>query len=88
MQDGLRRMFQEGENRFYYITTMNENYVQPDMPEGVEDGIIQGMYALRRAPESEGLRVKLMGSGTILREVEAAAVMLNEQHSYTPVPYF
>jgi pyruvate dehydrogenase E1 component len=73
-------MFQEGENRFYYITTMNENYVQPDMPEGVEDGIIQGMYALRRAPESEGLRVKLMGSGTILREVEAAAEILEKDY--------
>jgi pyruvate dehydrogenase E1 component len=80
VQDGLRRMFQEGENRFYYITTMNENYVQPDMPEGVEDGIIQGMYALRRAPESEGLRVKLMGSGTILREVEAAAEILQKDY--------
>ncbi|MGL4564818.1 MAG: pyruvate dehydrogenase (acetyl-transferring), homodimeric type, partial [Halioglobus sp.] len=43
LQDGLRRMYQEGENRLYYITTMNENYTQPDMPDGVEDGIIQGM---------------------------------------------
>jgi len=80
IQDGLRRMYQEGENRFYYITTMNENYVQPDMPDGVEEGIIQGMYLLRRAPAREGLRVQLMGAGTILREVEAAASILEKDY--------
>ena len=80
LQDGLRRMYQEGENRFYYITTMNENYVQPDMPEGVEEGIIQGMYPLRRASRREGLRVQLMGAGTILREVEAAAAILESEY--------
>src|SRR5210317_2550767 len=69
IQDGMRRMYQEGENRFYYITTMNENYVQPDMPEGVEDGIIRGMYRLRQSASDAPLRVQLMGSGTILREV-------------------
>ena len=47
IQDGLRRMYHEGQNRFYYITTMNENYVQPEMPQGAEEGIIQGMYKLR-----------------------------------------
>jgi pyruvate dehydrogenase E1 component len=80
IQDGLRRMFQEGENKFYYITTMNENYLQPDMPEGVEEGIIQGMYPLRRAADREGVRVQLMGAGTILREVEAAASILEEDY--------
>ena len=80
IQDGLRRMYQEGENRFYYITTMNENYTQPDMPEGVEDGIVQGMYPLRRAAEGPGPRVRLMGAGTILREVEAAAAMLEKDY--------
>jgi pyruvate dehydrogenase E1 component len=80
VQDGLRRMFQEGENRFYYITTMNENYVQPDMPSGVEDGIIQGMYPLRRAPDGKGPRIQLMGSGTILLEVEAAAHILEKDY--------
>ena len=80
LQDGLRRMYREGENRFYYITTMNENYVQPDMPEGVEEGIIQGMYPLRRASRREGLRVQLMGAGTILREVEAAAAILESEY--------
>jgi len=80
IQDGLRRMFQEGENRFYYITTMNENYVQPDMPEGVEEGIVEGVYLLRRAPARDGLRVQLMGAGTILREVEAAASILEKDY--------
>ena len=80
LQDGLRRMYQEGENRFYYITTMNENYVQPDLPEGVEDGIIQGMYPLRRAASGTGLRVRLMGAGAILREVEAAASILERDY--------
>jgi len=80
IQDGLRRMYQEGENRFYYITTMNENYVQPDMPEGTEEGIIQGMYLLRQGPDRKGLRVQLMGAGTILREVEAAAAILEKDY--------
>ena len=80
IQDGLRRMFQEDENRFYYITTMNENYVQPEMPEGVEEGIIQGMYRLRRCEAETELRVQLLGAGTILREVEAAADTLESDY--------
>tara|TARA_R110001592_G_scaffold215025_2_gene468249 strand:+ start:15212 stop:17872 length:2661 start_codon:yes stop_codon:yes gene_type:complete len=80
IQDGLRSMFQEGENHFYYITTMNENYVQPAMPEGVEEGIIQGMYPLRRGAGKKGLRIQLMGAGTILREVEAAADILAKDY--------
>ena len=80
VQDGLRRMFQEGENRFYYITTMNENYLQPDMPAGAEEGIIRGMYLLRRSAREEEPRVRLMGSGTILREVEAAATILEDDY--------
>jgi pyruvate dehydrogenase E1 component len=80
VQDGLRRMFQEGENRFYYITTMNENYLQPGMPGGAEEGIIRGMYLLRRGVREEGPRVRLMGAGTILREVEAAATILEEEY--------
>ena len=76
IQDGLRRMYVEGENKFFYITTMNENYVQPEMPEGVEEGIIKGMYPLTRSGEEKSLRVQLLGSGTILREVEAAADIL------------
>ncbi|MDP4918491.1 MAG: pyruvate dehydrogenase (acetyl-transferring), homodimeric type, partial [Haliea sp.] len=70
IEDGLRRMYQEGENKFYYITTMNENYQQPEMPPGVEEGIVRGMYSLRRSTRKKGPRVQLMGAGTILREVE------------------
>jgi len=81
IQDGLRRMYDEGENKFYYITTMNENYTQPEMPEGVEEGIIKGMYCLKRAKAKKKLRVQLLGSGSILREVEAAAAILEKDYS-------
>ncbi|MEZ5555188.1 pyruvate dehydrogenase (acetyl-transferring), homodimeric type [Haliea sp.] len=80
IQDGLRRMYQEGENKFYYITTMNENYQQPEMPQGAEEGIVRGIYALRRSTRKKGPRVQLMGAGTILREVEAAAAMLEQDY--------
>ena len=83
IQDGLRRMYAEGENKFYYITTMNENYVQPDMPQGVEDDIIRGMYRLRRSTSDSGSRVQLLGAGTILREVEAAASILEADYKVT-----
>ena len=56
IQDGMRRMFEEGENCLYYITTMNENHVHPDMPEGVEEGIVRGLYRLSTASVSKGLR--------------------------------
>ncbi|MDH4126566.1 MAG: pyruvate dehydrogenase (acetyl-transferring), homodimeric type [Gammaproteobacteria bacterium] len=75
IQDGLRRMVAEQENVFYYITCMNENYVHPPMPPGVEDGIIKGMYLLHVGGQGK-IRVQLMGSGTILREVIAAAALL------------
>ena len=76
IQNGIERMFNQKENCFYYITTMNENYVHPDMPLGVEQDIINGMYLLR---ESKGkLKVQLLGAGTILREVEAAAELLKQ----------
>ena len=77
VQDGLRRMFREQENVFYYITVMNENYAHPDMPEGAEQAILKGMYLLREG-EGDGPTVQLMGSGTILREVEAAAGLLRD----------
>ncbi|HMD02112.1 MAG TPA: pyruvate dehydrogenase (acetyl-transferring), homodimeric type, partial [Candidatus Baltobacteraceae bacterium] len=77
MQDGLRRMYGEQQDVFYYITVMNENYVHPDMPAGVEEGILKGMYLVRdEGKKSKGPRVQLMGSGAILREVIAAADML------------
>ncbi|NOX68774.1 MAG: pyruvate dehydrogenase (acetyl-transferring), homodimeric type [Gammaproteobacteria bacterium] len=77
IQDGLRRMIGEQENIFYYITCMNENYVQPPMPAGVEDGILRGMYLLQVGGQGQ-VRPQLMGSGTILREVLAAADLLME----------
>src|SRR6056297_1984063 len=80
IQDGLRRMYLERENRFYYITTMNENYPQPALPEGVEQDIVRGMYSLRQSTRNEGAAVQLMGSGSILREVEAAAEILSRDY--------
>jgi pyruvate dehydrogenase E1 component len=75
IQDGLRRMIGEQENVFYYITCMNENYVHPPMPAGVEDGILKGMYLLQVGGQGK-IRAQLMGSGTILREVIGAAELL------------
>jgi pyruvate dehydrogenase E1 component len=75
IQDGLRRMIGEQENVFYYITCMNENYVHPPMPAGVEDGILKGMYLLQVGGQGQ-VRAPLMGSGTILREVLGAAELL------------
>ena len=76
IQDGLRRMVAEQEDVFYYVTMMNENYRHPAMPEGAEKGIIKGLYLFREGAETEGPRVQLLGSGTILREVIAAADLL------------
>ena len=75
VQDGLRRMYRERESCFYYITAMNETYVQPAMPEGVETGILKGMYRVRQG-DAAPHRVQLLGAGTILREVLAAAELL------------
>ena len=76
IQDGMQRMYVDKENCFYYVTTMNENYRHPEMPKGVEEGIIKGIYRLEKGKSKKKLRVQLMGSGTILREVEAAADIL------------
>jgi pyruvate dehydrogenase E1 component len=76
VRDGLRRMCTEQEDVFYYLTVMNENYAHPPLPEGVEDGILRGMYLLHDAPAGDGPRVQLLGSGAILREVEAGAGLL------------
>jgi len=75
VQDGLRRMYAEQEDVFYYLTVMNENYRHPPMPEGAAEGILRGMYLLAEGPAGEP-RVQLLGSGTILREVQAAAGLL------------
>lgn len=78
IQDGLRRMYVEQENVFYYITVMNENYTHPAMPKGIEQDIIKGMYCFRRGADQKKKtpRVQLLGSGVIFREVEFAAELL------------
>ena len=80
LQDGTRRMMAEQEDIYYYITVMNENYSHPDMPEGSEEGIIKGMYLFKDGgkPKKGEPRVQLLGSGTILREVIAAAELLEK----------
>ena len=75
VQDGLRRMYANNEDVFYYITLMNENYAHPDMPEGVEQDILKGMYLLKAGDKGDK-KVQLMGSGTILQEVIAGAELL------------
>jgi pyruvate dehydrogenase E1 component len=77
IQDGLRCMYQEEQDVFYYITAMNEKYLQPEMPKGVEEGILKGMYLLQSQGKGK-VRVQLFGSGTILREVIAAAELLDK----------
>ncbi|MFO2462900.1 pyruvate dehydrogenase (acetyl-transferring), homodimeric type [Pseudomonas sp. 15FMM2] len=78
IREGMRRMYVEQEDIYYYITLLNENYPHPSMPEGVEDGIIKGMYRLKAGDEDAQARVQLMGSGSILREVIAAEQLLRE----------
>ncbi len=96
IQDGLRRMYTEQEDVYYYVTLMNENYEHPDLPEGAEEGIRKGMYLFREGSAPEGgasaggrggdsaaPRVQLVGSGTILREVIAAADVLRDDFGVT-----
>ena len=77
IHSGLKRMYQMKENVFYYISVMNENYQHPAMPKGSEEGIVKGIYCLEE-DEDKGTKVQLMGSGTILREVIAAAQLLKD----------
>jgi pyruvate dehydrogenase E1 component len=77
LHDGMRRMVQEQEDVFYYITVMNENYAHPALPDGAREGILRGMYRLREG-NGERERVQLLGSGTILREALAAADLLRD----------
>ncbi|MCK5892968.1 MAG: pyruvate dehydrogenase (acetyl-transferring), homodimeric type [Endozoicomonadaceae bacterium] len=78
IQDGLRRMIENQENIFYYLTTMNENYLQPAMPEGEEviEGILKGLYCFEESVNNDQSKVQLMGCGSILQEVRAAAEIL------------
>ncbi|GLS27608.1 pyruvate dehydrogenase (acetyl-transferring), homodimeric type [Marinibactrum halimedae] len=80
IQDGVKRMFEDQENWFYYVTAMNENYVHPEIPAGSEEGIIKGMYQLKPGKKKSGKKIQLLGGGTILREVEAAAEILRDEY--------
>jgi pyruvate dehydrogenase E1 component len=81
IQDGMRRMYVKQENVFYYLTVMNENYRHPAMPEGAEEGILKGLYRLSKSAKDDGktATVQLIGSGTILNEVIAAAEILESE---------
>jgi pyruvate dehydrogenase E1 component len=85
VQDGLRRMYAEQEDVYYYLTVMNENYEHPPMPDGAEAGILRGLYLLREGTPSapRAPRVQLLGCGTILREVIAAADLLASDFGVT-----
>lgn len=77
---GLKRMYVDREDVFFYLTVMNENYSHPEMPKGAEEGIIKGMYLFRDGGKSKGPRIQLLGSGTILREAIAAADLLQKDY--------
>jgi pyruvate dehydrogenase E1 component len=79
VHEGLDRMLRRQEDVFYYLTMMNENYAHPPMPEGARDGILRGLYRLRDAQDVSAPRVQLLGSGSILREVLAAAELLRDE---------
>ncbi|QBZ83024.1 Pyruvate dehydrogenase E1 component [Hydrogenovibrio crunogenus] len=79
IRDGIKRMFNEKEDVYYYITCMNENYSHPAMPEGSEEGILKGLYSFKKSEAKHKNKVQLMGSGTIFREVIAAADMLENE---------
>jgi len=79
VQDGLRRMFRDGEETFYYLTLCNENYPMPAMPDGVVDGVLKGLYKFRIGMKGGKLNVQLFGSGPILREVLRAQEILADQ---------
>ncbi|MEC9376246.1 MAG: pyruvate dehydrogenase (acetyl-transferring), homodimeric type [Pseudomonadota bacterium] len=80
LHDGLRRMYSEQENIFYYLTCMNENYIHPEMPDGVKDGIIKGIYKVRTGKGNSN-SLQLFGSGAILRECLAAADCLESEYN-------
>ncbi len=81
IQDGIRRMYKDGENIFYYITVMNEPYAMPAMPKGVEEGILKGMYKVRSATNKKAkLRAQLLGSGAILNEALHAQEILEKNY--------
>ena len=89
LEDGMKRMYADGEDIFYYITVMNENYVQPPMPDGSREGILRGIYKLMsiEAAQEGAPRVRLLGSGTILNEMLKAARMLAQDYGVSSDVY-
>ena len=79
IRDGLRRLYAEGEEYFYYLTLYNENYEMPEMPEGVEEGILKGLYRLKAAPKGKRQKAHIFASGPLLREALRAQEILAEQ---------
>jgi pyruvate dehydrogenase E1 component len=79
VRDGLRRMYDEGEEYFYYLTLYNESYEMPKMPEGVEQGILKGLYKMKAAPNGKKHKAHIFGSGPLLREALRAQEILAEQ---------
>jgi pyruvate dehydrogenase E1 component len=80
LREGIRRMYEAQDDVYYYVTLMNENYPHPAMPAGAEDGIVRGLYLLEESDAGKKPRVQLLGSGTILREVIAAAQLLRDDY--------
>jgi pyruvate dehydrogenase E1 component len=80
IQDGMRRMYQEMEDVFYYIALYNENYEMPPMPDGVEEGILKGLYKYSQGPENLKYRAHILGSGPIIREALRAQQILAEKY--------
>jgi pyruvate dehydrogenase E1 component len=80
VRDGMRRMYENDEDVFYYLALYNENYEMPDMPEGVEEGILRGLYRYRRVEAGDRPRVNLFGSGVLLQQALAAADRLGEDY--------
>ncbi|HEX2196151.1 MAG TPA: pyruvate dehydrogenase (acetyl-transferring), homodimeric type, partial [Actinomycetota bacterium] len=80
VREGLRRMIDDGEDVFYYLTLYNENYVMPPMPEGVEEGIVKGIYRFREAPGERKFKAQILGSGSIMGAALEAQNMLAKDH--------
>jgi pyruvate dehydrogenase E1 component len=80
IQDGLRRMYQDGEDIFYYLTLYNENYLMPAMPDHVADGIVKGLYKFKAGPSSKSHSAHLFGSGPILRSALEAQTILADRY--------
>ncbi|WP_395344718.1 pyruvate dehydrogenase (acetyl-transferring), homodimeric type [Ningiella sp. W23] len=88
VQDGIRRMLEDQENVFFYLTVMNENYVQPEMPKGSQEGILKGLYLLDKVGTAKSKKkVKLLGSGTILVQVREAATLLHDKYGVASEVY-